>query len=69
MADERFDLGPRARADLPHHRALLADEDPLLGLCLDVDDGPEPPILDLVDLDGQGVRDLLAGEVRAPSRG
>ena len=36
-ADERLHLRSRPRADLAHHRALLPDEDSLLGLGLDVD--------------------------------
>src|SRR6478609_4380858 len=37
LPEDRLDLGARARADLAHHRASLADEDLLLRLRLDKD--------------------------------
>ena len=62
-ADERLHLGACPRADLAHHRALLADEDPLLRLGLDVDEGAHAVVLELLDLDRDRVRDLLARQL------
>jgi hypothetical protein len=65
-ADQRLDLLPRRGADRAHHAAALADQDRFLRLRL----GPDPrvdeqqavfPLVDVVDLDLDRVRELLAG--------
>src|SRR5437868_12523860 len=61
--EERLDLGTGACADLAHHAARAADDDLLLRLGLDVDHRPHRPLDDLLDLDRDRVRQLVAGQL------
>src|SRR3990170_790304 len=62
-AYQRLHLGPGSRADLAHHRAALADEDPLLGLGLHVEQRADGLLPQLLHLDGHGMWNLFAREV------
>src|SRR5215467_14319585 len=63
--EQLLHLGPRPGADLLQHPSAPADDDPLLGVALDVDrrrdvdDVGAVPGLDVVDHHGHRVRDLL----------
>src|SRR6185503_11083513 len=59
VAEKTLDLGPRAGADRPDHAAALADEDALLRLGLDEHDRVHAPLVELLDLDPDRVRNLL----------
>jgi hypothetical protein len=63
VSEERLDLRPRPGADLADHRALLADEDLLLRLGLDEQEGAQELVVELVDLDGDRVRHLVARQL------
>src|SRR3954453_4642117 len=63
VPDEALDLGPRARADLPHHRALLPHEDPLQRLRFDENHRAQHLLRPVLDDDRDRVRHLVAGEM------
>src|SRR5258705_6004813 len=58
-SEQRFDLRPGPRADLPDHRAALADEDLLLGVRLDEQVRAQHLLVELVDLDRGRVPNLV----------
>ena len=62
MAEQRLDLRPRTRADLPDHRAALANEDLLLRVRLYEQVRAQHLLVELVDLDRDRVRDLVPCE-------
>ena len=64
MAEQRLDLGPGAGADLADHRAPLADEDLLLRLGLDEHERAQELLLELVELDRDRVRHLVARQLQ-----
>src|SRR5881392_758419 len=57
--EETLDLGPRPGAYLLDHASALADEDPLLGLGLDIEVGAHAAVFDLLDLDLDRMRHLI----------
>src|SRR6266566_4052844 len=59
MPDNGLDLGPRPPADLPHHRAALADDDLLLRLRLDEQVGLDHLLPELLHFDGDRVGKLV----------
>ena len=63
--EQALDLGPRANADLLHHRAAAADEDLLLRLGLDEHVGAGGSLRQLLDLDRDRVRDLLSRQLES----
>src|SRR5437764_777751 len=62
-AEQRLDLRTGARADLLDHRAAPTDHDLLLGLGLDENGRVDDLLGQLVDLDRDRVRNLVASEL------
>src|SRR4029079_2001297 len=63
MPEDELDLRARTGADLLHDRAALADDDLLLRLGLDKDRRADDLVGQLLDLDRERVRHLLAGHL------
>src|SRR5207247_6523740 len=64
--EQAFDLGTRARAYRLDHASTLADKDALLGIRLDVEAGPDAGFLQLLYLDTDRGRHLVAGAGAGP---
>jgi hypothetical protein len=62
VTDQVLDLRPRTHADLLHHGPTLADHDLLLRVGLDVEARTHDLLVDLLDLYGNRVWQLLARE-------